>query len=524
MPLPSPWPELQPLAARVAVGELDGDAAIAAIVEAIVRREVEATGGDIAAAGPLRALAQRAVADDRVLMAMLRPVASEPTPRSAVAAPESAPGRARAQAGPSRPPKVRVAPELPSERLDDELGGPDAAAYERGAGGRRVTAIAGVALGVVAGGLIWWFLLRETACEGFARQVCIDLPEPCSAGEVAKHLEAKAIDDATCLAAREAGEQASASAGPSKRTQAYEAAVVAALGFDPRTGQAPVAAAVAERVPVEPMMLARKLPSLPSLVVDEAYLYVSSGEAVLKLRSIGGQFESIAAAPGGHDVAVTADFVYWAARGPDGAEVLWVDRKRGEYEPTTMTTAPAKLGASACTQGACAYVDLTDGAVWLTTQDGAVPKKLTGPMAPPPGELWIDDREVAFVLGGPSASVVAVPVEGGTPRVVAGAEADAKKLSGDAEAWFWIAAGALRSLPRAGGDITTLVPSGVTAFAIDRASVLVGDASAGTISQVPRAGGVATPLVTGQPGIEHVVADPSAVYWTRGGELFRLPR
>lgn len=525
MPTPSPWPELQPLAARIAVGELDGDAAIAAIVDAIVRRELNEPGTPASARGALHTEATQAVAADRVLMAMLRPVA----PMRALESVLGPPPRAAAEPTPrpkARRGAVRVA-ESPADASVDDFGPApelDAATYERGASGRRMTAIAGVAMGVVAGGLIWWFLLRETPCDMFARQVCLELSEPCSAGEVQQHLRAKAIDDAACTAAQAAGEAASGTAGPSKRGRAYETAIIAALGFDPRTGEPPVAAAVTERAPVEPTMLARKLPSLPSLVADEAYLYVSSGEAVLRLRSIGGQFESIATAPAGRDVAVSTDFVYWAARGTDGNDALWIDRKRGEYEPTVLATTPAKLGATHCTQGACAYVDLTDGAVWLAAQDGSAPKKLTGAQTPAPTEVWIDDREVAFAVPGSPASLVVVAVEGGAPRVVAGAEADVKRLDGDAEGLYWLASGALRTVARAGGDVTTLVPAGITTFALDPARVFVGDAAAGTIAHVPRAGGATTPVVAGQVGLEHLVVDAAGVYWTRGGELFRLPK
>ncbi|MBL8948176.1 MAG: hypothetical protein JNK45_33690 [Myxococcales bacterium] len=216
--------------------------------------------------------------------------------------------------------------------------------------------------------------------------------------------------------------------------------------------------------------------------------------------------------------------VSWAARGTDGNDSLWIDRKRGEYEPTVLATTPAKLGATHCTQGACAYVDLTDGAVWLAAQDGSAPKKLTGAQTPAPTEVWIDDREVAFAVPGSPASLVVVAVEGGAPRVVAGAEADVKRLGGDAEGLYWLASGALRTVARAGGDVTTLVPAGITTFALDPARVFVGDAAAGTIAHVPRAGGATTPVVAGQVGLEHLVVDAAGVYWTRGGELFRLPK
>lgn len=499
------------------MGELDGDEALDAIVDAIVRRELDGVRASAELIAAIRAEAQRAVAADRGLVAMLRPVAPV---RARESAPEPRPPRA------PKPAPTKRRGSIPHEDLDDDLGpAPDPAAYERAQGGRRITAIAGVTLGVVAGGVIWWTLLRESPCELFARQVCLELSEPCSAGEVEQHFAGKSIDDAKCEATRAAAEAASATAGPSKRSRAYEAAVIEALGFDPRTGEPPTAPVAVDRGPVTPMLLARKLPSLPSLVADEAFVYVSSGEAVLRLRSTGGQFEPIATAPGARNVVTSTDFVYWSARGADGAESIYVDRKRGEYEPTTIATAPAKLGASRCTQGACAYVDTTDGAVWLAAQDGTAPKKMTGATTPAPIDVWLDDREIAYVVPGASMSIGAVPAEGGTPRVVAGAETAVTRLWGDADAWFWIAGGgALRTMPRAGGDIATLVPAGVTAFAVDATRVFVGDATAGTIVALPRAGGDATPIIGDQVGLEHIVVDPAAVFWTRGGDLLRLPK
>lgn len=520
------WPELQPLAARVAVGELDGEEAIAEIVEAIVRRET-ALGGRSSAS--LRAAAATAVAEDRVLMAMLRPAApmrelfDEPASRGKGA------GRS--------PSNVRLAPE-PDDgglELDDDIDdepsprarGRQSRASSRHeaperAGARRIHPGVGVAIGAVAGGAIWWFLIRQTPCETFAHQVCLELSEPCSSGEVEGHLEKKAIAGATCESARAAADEAAAKAPSNLRARAYRDALIAALGFDPRTGEAPTAAAAADKAPVEPVMLARKLPSLPSLEIDEAYLWVSSGEAVLRLRSIGGTFEPIATAPAAREVSVTTDFVYWVARGADGIDAIYVDRKRGEYEPTLLATTPAKLGAVSCTLGSCAYVDLTDGAVWVASQDGTAPRKLVAGQMPAPTEVWIDEREVAWGVAG--VGVVAIDVGGGAARVIAGAEAEVKALDGDGDAWFWIAAGALRSVARTGGDVATLVPSGAAAFAFDKSNVFAGDPTSGAINRVPRAGGAATALVGGQVGLEHVVVDAAAVYWTRAGELFRLPK
>lgn len=537
---PELWPELQPLAARVAVGELDGEEAIAAIIDALVRREVAAGSHN---SPSLRATVAAAVAEDRVLMAMLRPAAPM---HELFDEPSAGRGKAAARS----PSSVRLAPEPDdgsalADDFDDEpppdakgrssRGASGRGASGRGASGRgasghaaeepsgrRIHPGVGVAIGAVVGGGIWWFLIRQSPCEQFAHQVCIELAEPCSSGEVEGHLERKGTPGATCDAALVAAAEASSKAPSNRRPRAYLDALVATLGFDPRTGEAPPAAAASDRPPSEPVMLARKLPSLPSLEIDEAYLWVSSGEAVLRLRSVGGTFEPIATAPGARAVSVTTDFVYWVARAADGTEAIHVDRKRGEYEPTVLPTAPAKLGAVRCTLGACAYVDLTDGAIWVAAQDGTPPRKLVNGQAPAPSEIWIDDREVAY--GVPGTGVIAIEAAGGTPRVVAGAEAEVKSLSGDAEAWFWIAAGAVRSVARTGGDVATLVPTGATAFAFDKTQVFAGDPASGTINRVPRAGGSVTPLVAAQPGIEHVVVDAAAVYWTRAGELFRIPK
>lgn len=529
MPPSTTWPELQPLAARIAVGELDGDPAIDAIVDAIVERELAAARG-AADEVSVRREAIAAVRSDRVLMAMLRPVAApamEP-----MAAPERAAAPRRGATVPTPAPaprapterKVRVAG-LPSAPGDFGAEPDESASYLRTQRTRRGTALAGIAGGVVIGAAAWWLFIRETPCEHFARQACLELASPCSVGEVETHLDAKGIDDAKCIAVREAAQTASNEASPSKRNKAYERAVIDGLGFDPRTGEVPAAApAEGERAPATPVTLARGLPLLRTLVADEAFVYLGTDDAVLKLRSIGGQFETIAPARMPHDIAPTADFVYWRAQEADGSWTLWVDRKRGEYPPQALVVAPAKPVVSRCVLGLCAFVDGTDGAVWTVAQDGTPPKKLTGAQAPAPDELWLDDKEIAWVIPGAQGSIAAIPVAGGTPRVVAGAEADPSELLGDADALYWIAQGALRRVARAGGDVASLLPSGATALALDSTQIYVAQGPAGTLAVLPKAGGAATTLVSGQAGMGRITVDGSAVYWERGGELLRLPK
>ncbi|MBX7081443.1 MAG: hypothetical protein K1X88_19740 [Nannocystaceae bacterium] len=532
MPVPSAWPELQPLAQRIAVGELDGDDAIAAIVDAIVAREI-AAGAPASVAATVRREAVAAVQADRVLVAMLRPVLPTALAQTVTQGVAQAPARTRTPTPvptptpTRRPSKVRVAPrehELESTEVLEDSGTTGPAEFERAQTGRKLTAAVGVVAGIGAGVAAWLLVLRETPCERFAHEICIELAAPCTSAEVEAHLERKGVDDAACIAAREAAETAASTAGSSKRTFAFETAVVGALGFDPRTGEPPVAKVAVEQGPVAPVMLARKLPPLLSLVADEAHVYVSSGEAVLRLRSVGGQFEPIATAAAARDIAVTQDFVYWVARDAAGVEALFVDRKRGEYEPTTLPTAPAKLGATACVQAQCVYVDLTDGAIWAVGQDGAAARKLTGPLAPAPSALWLDDAELAWASPGTPGTIAAMPLGGGTPRVVAGAETQPRALAGDADGWVWIAGDAVHAVPRAGGDVQTLLPQGAGALALDRTRVLVTVPGQGTLLAVPRAGGDATALASGQTGLDRLSSDSAAAFWTAGAELYRVPK
>lgn len=531
MPPLHAWPELQPLAQRIATGELDGDEAIEAIVEAIVARELQPHAPP-AVVQAVRREALAAVHGDRVLVAMLRPVLS-PTADMAHAVGQL--GRAPAPGARAR--AVAAVDDALDDDLDAELAprrqgrgrgsSPEAAAretagFEQAQASRRITAIVGVAAGVLAGVAAWFLLLRQTPCERFARAVCFELAAPCAAADVEEHLRAKSVDADTCTTTLANAAEAAEAAGASKRGAAYERAVFDGLGFDPRTGEPPPPPAVEQvRGPVAPVMLARKLPPLLALVADEAYVYVSSGEAVLRLRSVGGQFEPLANAAAARDVAVTTDFVYWVAKGPDGVESIWVDRKRGEYEPTVVPTAPAKLGAVACTQGRCAYVDLTDGAVWTVAQDGSAATKLSGGLSPAPTSVWLDAEEVAWTVPG---AVAAMPVAGGTARVVAGAESDPHGLLGDAEGLAWISGGALRYVARKGGDVQSLVPSGVTAIAIDGTRAYAAKAGEGVIVAAPRAGGEVASIATGQSNLDRLVVDAAALYWTAGAELYRSPK
>lgn len=504
------WPQLQPLAERIAVGELDGDEAIAAIVEAIVEREL-GPGARGAVADAVRRDALGAVRQDRLLMAMLRPLV--PTPIDDIGARPSGPRRSSVRV---RPDELDAA--AGSFEHEADGGGPDP--YARVHTSRRIVASAGVVIGIVIGLAAWWMLLRETPCEHLARQACLELSGGCSAAEIGKHLATAGIDDARCTTARDAAVAAANAVDPSKRARTYEKALVAELGIDPRTGTAPVASASEAPAPT-PVLLARGLPALASFGADEAFVYLAAGDAVLRLRSTGGTFETLAVTGAPSDVVATTDFVYWRARAADGTEGLFVDRKRGEYEPQAIPIAPAKPARARCIEGLCAFVDAADGSVAVVAQDGTPPRKLTGPATPAPTSIWLDDAEVAWAIGGPQGVVAAIGVAGGVSRIVAGAEQNPRELVGDASGLYWISDAGVRGVARAGGDVVTLSAQPAGAIAIDGQHVYAADPQAGTITAIARDGGGADVIVQGQAGVGRLALDGAAIYWEHQGELLR---
>ncbi len=496
------WPQLQPLAERIAVGELDGDEAIDAIVDAIVEREL-GPGARGTNAEAVRRQAMAAVRQDRLLMAMLRPLV--PTSPDAVGGPSQ--DRHGATAG-------------LAGAFDQD---PAADMFDRPRTARRIVVGAGVAIGIVTGLTAWWLILRETPCEHLARQACLELSGGCSAAEISQHLSAAGIDDVRCTSARDAAVAAASAVDPSKRARTYEKTLIGQLGIDPRTGKAPVAVAT-ENPPATPVLLARGLPPLASFGADEAFVYLAAGDAVLRLRSTGGTFETLAVTGAPADVVPTVDFVYWRARAADGSPALFVDRKRGEYEPEAMPIAPAKPTLSRCLQGLCAFVDGADGSVSAVAQDGTPPRKLTGPLVPPPVAIWLDADEIVWVTGGAPGPVTAVGVAGGPSRIVAEAEQNPRELVGDAVGLYWISDVGVRGVARAGGEAVTLLAQPAGAIAIDAQHVYAADPQAGTITEVKRDGGGTKVVVAGQGGVGRIALDGAALFWERQGELLRLPK
>ncbi|HET6584102.1 MAG TPA: hypothetical protein VFG69_11650, partial [Nannocystaceae bacterium] len=350
------------------------------------------------------------------------------------------------------------------------------------------------------------------------------LPGGCSFTELRGYIEAKGIDGATCDAVREGGNKATAGVDAAKRGKAYERAIVDGLGFDPRTGQPPVAEAGPEKRAPEPLVIATGVAGATSFAVDEAFAYWTSAQGlVAKVRNVGGTAETIAQAVAPSDLVVAADFLYWRAQGPDGSGVLWVDRKRGEYEPQTIAVGTSKVGAAHCMQGECAFVDTVDGAISAVVQDGTAPRKLTGPQQPAAHEVRITDSEVFWAVPGTPAAIASAPLAGGASRLLAGNEAQPHHLRVDESHVYWIADGGLRRVPRAGGDVETVVARPIVGFALDGARAVISD-GAGTIAAVAATGGEPQMLATGQAGASWVGVDGAAIYWTTADAIVRLPK
>jgi hypothetical protein len=538
------WPELPSLAHAVAVGELDGEEAIAAIVDAIVSREL-AQGSRTPGAPPtdvagLRRNADITVRGDRVLMAMLRPLApsapAEPMPTQASrrtvtrAEPEApAPARPEKRRESSRRESVRVRRdpdvgdlEVPSEReLADAFPPDDFAGKQRM---RRLVGISAIVLGGVGGIALWSIFLRDTPCDVLARQVCLEIPGGCNISEITGHLADKGLDDARCDAVREAGNAAVQAVAGGRRGNTYERAIIEALGFDPRTGKAPVAEVTGEKKAPEPLVITSGVAGPTSFAVDDAYAYFTTAQGVVgRVRNVGSTIEPLAQATAPSDLVPTADFVYWRANGADGKGVLWVDRKRGEYEPQILAVGTSQVGAAKCMQGECAFVDAIDGAITVVAQNDTPPRKLTGAQTPAPHELCIAEGEIVWAVPGAPAAIASVPTAGGPVRLLAGNEAQPRHLRLDEAHVYWIADGGLRRVPRAGGDVQTVVARPIVAFALDGARVVVADA-AGTIGAVASTGGEPQMLASGQAGSTWVAVDGAAIYWTVGDTIVRLPK
>jgi outer membrane protein assembly factor BamB len=229
-----------------------------------------------------------------------------------------------------------------------------------------------------------------------------------------------------------------------------------------------------------------------------------------------------------YDLALDATNLYWA----DGSEIGLAPKSGGS--PTTLWTAP-----SSSTPPESVAVDATN-VYFVVRGDGggtpstimsvpiaggsastlaSSPSLLTGPFVAGPSQVyWVD------------GAIESVPKTGGTvTTVLPGVEAGA--LAVDATNLYWSAIDGLHKMPLAGGSDTLLGipfdpepellgPVAATALAVDGANVYYAMnslAGPGSVGYIPIAGGTPTVLASGRIGdLMAIVIDDRNVYWVEG--------
>jgi hypothetical protein len=126
----------------------------------------------------------------------------------------------------------------------------------------------------------------------------------------------------------------------------------------------------------------------------------------------------------------------------------------------------------------------------------------------------------------PAYRLVAVPLDGGATRVLAAIPARARSIVGVGEDVYWVDENALRSVPLAGGEVTTLLEnleSPVDLAATNDTlvwteSVCCAHGQKGRVRRLD-IGGEATTLAEGVDDSGAITASDGMVYWAEGGAI-----
>ena len=233
-----------------------------------------------------------------------------------------------------------------------------------------------------------------------------------------------------------------------------------------------------------------------------------------------------------YDLALDATNLYWA----DGLEIGLAPKSGGP--PTALWTASSSAlppeavavdatnvyfvvrGDGAGTPSAIMSTPIAGGTASTLASS---PSLLTGPCAVGPSQVyWVD------------GAIQSVPKTGGTVTTVVPAVAGA--LAVDATNLYWSASDGLHKMPFAGGPNTLLGvpfdpepellgPVAATAIAVDGTNiyyVMNSFAGSGSVGFIPIAGGSAAVLASGRIGrLVSIALDSRNVYWVEGNGTIR---
>ncbi|MEM6293126.1 MAG: hypothetical protein AAGA54_17755 [Myxococcota bacterium] len=563
-------PGMDALIADVAAGRLRGTEAFDAIVGRIAAHETP-PGADEATRRQIHDQVVLVVSQDRSLCQLIFQ-AAEPPPQAPAPAP---PRRPSAPTRPAAKPKgktkaggkkkksrrpaeddVVLPPPLSDEEIDAEL---EAIERERearrrgdgdefGAPQRKGQLLGGLALGglAIAGGAAW-FLTQPTECDRLVKRICREgKTKACELVKFSDALEAEGVDEAKCVAAMTEIDAAVEGKNNTDRPHAFDTALVASLGFDPRGDDAPTPPPPKPQGPPPPTVVVEGQAAMAGMFLDRAHLYWTNANppGVFRVRNIGGAAEAFGSQPDPIDVTPTKDFVYWLSRTPTGSAV-WVDKIRGAHQPSTIALEGYAPTRAAFLGPEFAFIDGPTGAVVIAPVSGGAPRVLVPGRVEPPGgrkkkapevppptlptELTGDATSIFVATPAPVSTVWAVPRDGQAPaRALATGQTTPKHLAADDTHVYWVEAGSgsIVRAPKAGGPVEVLATGqqGAGALAMDATHVYWPAGPAGAVLSVPKAGGEITTVASGLTSPRFVAVDSVALFWESGGTVYRQAR
>ena len=172
-----------------------------------------------------------------------------------------------------------------------------------------------------------------------------------------------------------------------------------------------------------------------------------------------------------------------------------------------------------CLVGACSSSGLPLGGADAPTSNAAPPTALPITIAQThrPWGLTVDDTSVYWTTA--DGEVFRAPKHGGAPESLAANEDAPTDIVVDGERVYWVDAHALRSMPKSGGAVTSLLRDVAlsSVLAADDTHLYCAATDVGAILQLPKVGGATTQLIGGQQfglGILGLAVDADAVYFT----------